>query len=56
MFEVRLKVFVSIYLQNWFHFNHSTGHLSWFPYRYLVLANMLMGSQVNPFDGQEAKP
>ncbi|KMZ59086.1 COP9 signalosome complex subunit 2 [Zostera marina] len=24
--------------------------------KYLVLANMLMGSQVNPFDGQEAKP
>ena len=24
--------------------------------RYLVLANMLMESQVNPFDGQEAKP
>lgn len=25
-------------------------------HRYLVLANMLMESQVNPFDGQEAKP
>lgn len=24
--------------------------------RYLVLANMLMESEVNPFDGQEAKP
>ncbi|KAL6563733.1 COP9/signalosome complex subunit Csn2 [Orobanche gracilis] len=24
--------------------------------KYLVLANMLMGSEVNPFDGQEAKP
>lgn len=25
-------------------------------YRYLVLANMLMESEVNPFDGQEAMP
>ena len=25
-------------------------------FRYLVLANMLMESEVNPFDGQEAKP
>lgn len=24
--------------------------------KYLVLANMLMESEVNPFDGQEAKP
>lgn len=24
--------------------------------RYLVLANMLMESEVNPFDAQEAKP
>ncbi|CAA2992199.1 Hypothetical predicted protein [Olea europaea subsp. europaea] len=26
------------------------------PGRYLVLANMLMISEVNPLDGQEAKP
>ena len=24
--------------------------------KYLVLANMLMGSEVNPFDSQETKP
>ena len=24
--------------------------------KYVVLANMLMGSEVNPFDSQEAKP
>ncbi|KAH0454613.1 hypothetical protein IEQ34_016537 [Dendrobium chrysotoxum] len=33
-----------------------SAYLPYLNFRYLVLANMLMESEVNPFDGQEAKP